>query len=355
MALKDRINLKSRFRTGDRPTQEDFENVFDSFLNFENDQVSIDQHGNLTIEEGNLIVNKRLVLKTDTSTSSVAAGSIRWNGAQFEGYNGSEWGPLGGGDSAWDSQDDNLVLSNGNLGIGTSGTISDRLEVEQEEGEKSRFGSAILGPGDGALSDYAVFAHTSQRGQTQFALAQNNDGLVFINCAPGQSIQFAMGASTLGAWINGNFLIGRDDGGNINEDSDTGEKMQLRGDLRVEGSAAKDGGGEWDDTSDIRTKENVKPFTQGLDIIKAIDPIHFTYNGKANTPAGQDAVGVSAQELEKIFPDMVKHVKLHPGTADELDEVLRTNLSSVKFLMINAIKELDQRISDLEVQQVKEN
>ena len=45
--------------------------------------------------------------------------------------------------------------------------------------------------------------------------------------------------------------------------------------LEVVGSAAKSTGTAWINTSDIRTKKNISPYTKGLDTILNINPVYF--------------------------------------------------------------------------------
>ncbi|MEF8811891.1 MAG: hypothetical protein V5A47_13270, partial [Bacteroidales bacterium] len=105
MARKNRLNLKSNFRTGDRPTQEDFGDVFDSYVNFVDDKVSVDESSNLTIG-GSLTL-------TSNGNEPTEPGTIQWNSSkgEFEGYNGSEWGPVGGGKSPWLNESGNLKFN----------------------------------------------------------------------------------------------------------------------------------------------------------------------------------------------------------------------------------------------------
>ena len=75
MEKQNRLNLQSNFRTGDRPTQENFENVFESHLNFLDDQVNIDENKNLSI-------GGALTL-TNNSEEPATAGTVRWSGTEF--------------------------------------------------------------------------------------------------------------------------------------------------------------------------------------------------------------------------------------------------------------------------------
>ncbi|MEF8811542.1 MAG: tail fiber domain-containing protein, partial [Bacteroidales bacterium] len=249
----------------------------------------------------------------------------------------------------WLKESGNLVFRGGKVGIGTPNEVSNKLEVEQGPNEKSRFGTVTLGSGEGPYSSWAILTHKERIKYEQFAFAQAQTGRIAINCGNDgniprdEKIEFMFNNSTQGAWVNNNLVIGS---ASELSGADSSHKLQING------SAIKnDGKADWDTISDIRTKENIKDFKQGLNIIKKLDPISFSYNGFAGTPEGRQAIGVNAQELEKIFPSMVQRNALNKKHSHEdATELLTTNLSALKFIMVNAIKELDKRIESLENQ-----
>jgi len=129
--------------------------------------------------------------------------------------------------------------------------------------------------------------------------------------------------------------------------------------LRVEGSAFKtDGQSQWNVLSDMKTKKNVKSFQLGLKDIVKLDPIKYQYNGKGGTKVGQQRIGVSAQDLKKVFPFMVNEFEyvyddgLEDPDSEELsktksEQFLSINTSSLQWVMVNAIKEQQAQIDDL--------
>ncbi len=109
-------------------------------------------------------------------------------------------------------------------------------------------------------------------------------------------------------------------------------------------------------SSDRRVKENVNPFTDGLDTLEKINPVNYTYNGLGETVKGHHGVGVIAQELDKVAPYAVttRKGKLHPDDQTDTD-IYAVDPSSLIFVNINAIKEVnakvdakDAKISELE-------
>lgn len=98
------------------------------------------------------------------------------------------------------------------------------------------------------------------------------------------------------------------------------------------GFARKAGGGSWAGTSDERTKKDITAYTEGLDIVNAVNPVWYTYNGKGQTPEGQRFVGVIAQELKEVAQHMVI-----PGQ----DGYMAVDPSAFTYMLINAVQELD--------------
>jgi Chaperone of endosialidase len=141
-------------------------------------------------------------------------------------------------------------------------------------------------------------------------------------------------------------------------------------------NAVKPNGGSWSVPSDIRLKKDIGDYNDGLELIRKIKPIKYKYNGLACTPSDdKECVGISAQEMQKILPSMVRTQKkeLTKGDADkypyektfirndkEYDksdtirnektakavpvyeaEILVFDPSNLVYILINAVKELD--------------
>lgn len=111
-------------------------------------------------------------------------------------------------------------------------------------------------------------------------------------------------------------------------------------------------------TSDMRYKTNVKPLTYGLAEIVKLNTI--SYNWKENkignkTLAVQEQetkIGLSAQQLLKVIPEVVKTHSWVPVDEDGnykhiKNEKLGVNYSEIIPVLINAIQELKQEIDTL--------
>ncbi|WP_408098423.1 tail fiber domain-containing protein [Peredibacter sp. HCB2-198] len=85
-------------------------------------------------------------------------------------------------------------------------------------------------------------------------------------------------------------------------------------------------------SSDARLKENVRPFSNGLEKILSLNPVSFQWKDKEK-PGHQ--LGFIAQEVEKIFPELVR-----------VDEHGIKSVAYMELLapIVNAIEELHHKI-----------
>ena len=88
--------------------------------------------------------------------------------------------------------------------------------------------------------------------------------------------------------------------------------------------------------SDRRLKYVGKEFTSGLDKIRELKVFNYTFK---QDETKEPRVGVIAQDLQKIFPDAVKK---------GADGFLTIRMEDMFYAVINAIKELDARLTALE-------
>ena len=88
--------------------------------------------------------------------------------------------------------------------------------------------------------------------------------------------------------------------------------------------------------SDRRLKYVGKEFTSGLDKIRELKVFNYTFK---QDETKEPRVGVIAQDLQKIFPDAVKK---------GAEGFLTIRMDDMFYAMVNAIKELDARLTALE-------
>lgn len=99
----------------------------------------------------------------------------------------------------------------------------------------------------------------------------------------------------------------------------------------------------WQVTSDARVKRDVHPFTDGLWVLLGLDPVHYTYNGLGDTRDGDQGIGVIAQAAQTVAPYLVKSRQ-----ASDAQTYLTVDTGDLTWVLVNAIKELDARVHQLE-------
>jgi len=90
--------------------------------------------------------------------------------------------------------------------------------------------------------------------------------------------------------------------------------------------------------SDERLKENIKKIENPLKAIEQLNGV--TYDWKSN---GKSSVGVIAQDVQKVFPDLVKEVQ--PLEGDE--KRLTVNYDGLIGVLIEAVKDLSNQVNEL--------
>jgi len=129
-----------------------------------------------------------------------------------------------------------------------------------------------------------------------------------------------------------------------------GNKLKIAGngnvaptyELQVDGNAAKSSGGStWIVSSDLGLKDLIGSYTKGLDEIMALQPLRFSYKAgnSRGLPSDVEQVGFVAQEVQEVFPEAVN---------EGVDGLLDFNMHPVNVALINAIKELNEKIVSLE-------
>ncbi len=85
-------------------------------------------------------------------------------------------------------------------------------------------------------------------------------------------------------------------------------------------------------TSDVNLKQNIKPIENGLETLKQMEGVEYEW--KANS---QKSIGVIAQQIEKILPELVT----------EVDGNKTVNYNGLIGILIEAVKELSEEVEEL--------
>jgi hypothetical protein len=157
-----------------------------------------------------------------------------------------------------------------------------------------------------------------------------NYGFV-VNVLNAPLVLGANNAASVYVWPGGNVGIGM---------TNPAYKLQLAVD-----SAAKPATNTWTVPSDIRLKTDVRDYTDGLDKLRQVKPIRYRYNGKANMPK-TEGVGLDAAAHKHLLPDCISTLE---GEIDgEKTDIHHFNSHAITFLLINAVRELAERLEKLE-------
>ncbi len=96
MDERTRSILKSFFNTGDRPTEEQFASLIESYINKKDDEIVIllpSKNVGIGVNSPKEKLDVAGGIRVGT-TSNQFPGIIRWTGTDFEGYDGAEWKSL---------------------------------------------------------------------------------------------------------------------------------------------------------------------------------------------------------------------------------------------------------------------
>lgn len=234
----------------------------------------------------------------------------------------------------------NYIQGNNNISIGhfsgpnfgETTTVNDRLFIDVSPTEKP----LIYGEFDNDVVQINGKLVTGIPGDNQSLLTLNSErSWVFKQFGSGSSTGLKLTALN-SSNNNKDFIIDTEGKVGIGPVASPG-LLQER--LHVNGDAYKsEGGGSWSTPSDERLKKDIQFFNLGLQVIEQIQPVSFYYNGKLQIANEKKQIGVIAQELMKLMPEMVSSFVGEDG-----ETYLKVNPGAFDFLLINAVKELNTR------------
>jgi hypothetical protein len=114
------------------------------------------------------------------------------------------------------------------------------------------------------------------------------------------------------------------------------------------GNAIKPGGGSWLAPSDERQKEAVRPFVDGLDVVLALEPILYRYNGLGGVPRSpEEHIGLIAQAVQGVAPYMVRSRRGRLTPDEPETDLLSLDTNALPYVLINALKALHTWLLDV--------
>ena len=90
-------------------------------------------------------------------------------------------------------------------------------------------------------------------------------------------------------------------------------------------------------SSDRKLKINISNLDHTLSKLVSLNPKKYTMN---NDPEQKEKIGLLAQEVVKVFPELV---------SEDDNEMLAVNYQGLVPVLINALKEQDEKINRLEI------
>ena len=281
------------------------------------------------------------------------------------------------GNAAQASNTDAIAI--GSRGVTASGESSVAIGSKADAAITTASGSGSIAIGDGAVAtgdwSVALGTMTEAKGLNNVALGVNackgvtgsNKTCIGANSGPSDSEAQAsdnsnvvyIGTTSSTVYIPGNLVVGKDllaGARSVNDNANY--KIYLKGGNKGAysswvylGTDDYKGGddnfykvnsvsvgpyniyGNTSISSDRRLKYIGQEFTSGLDKIRQLNVFNYTFKkDETKTPH----VGVMAQDLQKIFPNAVKK---------GADGFLTIRMEDMFYAVINAIKELDAKVS----------
>lgn len=326
MAVRSKNTLKEFFQTGFRPTESNFADLIDSFV-----------HKNALAEDGSSLTDQTLVLGrgirlgADPVSPPNSPGTIRWNSStsSFEvNTDGTtNWTPLGEG--LWGQAGSDLTYSSGNVRAGGS------------TGNQAVMGTVT----SGTFNNWAIMGHETAVTAGAFAMGQSPNGTIAFVAGGGRSVELRHQGGQYALFSGGGHILT----GNVTVNGNLIENgnVTVNGTVTVEGNLTVNG--IFTDNSDKRVKKEIQPLSSGLETINKLNPIEYKYNGKGGTPNGVLQYGLLAQDLQEVLPDLIhkRTTKLNPTDKREV-ELLTIDSKSLLYVLMQGIKELSQKVKDLE-------
>ena len=244
---------------------------------------------------------------TAQRNGSAVNGMFRYNTTtnEFEGYQNNAWGAIGGGGTTINNNADNRII--------TGSSTADTLEAETT----LTFNSGTLGLSTGDLTvDVAGDIILDADGaDIKFKDAGTQIG----------QIEMASTSFNIRSMVSDADLLfkGNDGGSTI---------IALTLDMSEAGAATFNN--NVTAFSDERLKDNIETLEDGLAKVEQLRGVTYTRDGKEN-------IGVIAQEVEKILPEIVL-------TADDEMGTKSVDYSRITAVLIEAVKELSAKVKELE-------
>ena len=229
----------------------------------------------------------------------------------------------------------NDTVTSANLTFDGTTLTGSALEIKVNDNKPVRFGND---------SDMIILHNntngeiTNNKGSITIKAEDNNGKGVFIKHGNNHIAKFERHSSNGDAFFelfHGSVFAIRGENGQGGQPNG----IEVNGQLRCGGDITAF-------ISDERLKTNMKPLDNALDKVLSLNGFTYNFNSTAKSLgySTDDAhVGVSAQQVQAVLPEAV-------APAPKSDEYLTVKYEKLVPLLIEAVKELSDKVSDLEKQ-----
>lgn len=223
------------------------------------------------------------------------------------------------------------------------------------------FGSYLV-PNMSAINTYAAHKSTAQ---TFTALQTFSSGLNVTSgnvgigtTSPAQRLEVKYDAayilvnSSNGAYSGGYYISSNSvEKWHITNEPGAAHGLYIRDAANDTGVALGQDSTAWVTASDVRLKDVQGPIINALDIVSQLTGVKFTWKRDAEKPNAKTRVGLLAQDVQAAFPEAVDDD--HPDIVTDAETGKLSGGIGVRYtelvpLLVNAIKELAQRVEVLE-------
>lgn len=131
-------------------------------------------------------------------------------------------------------------------------------------------------------------------------------------------------------------------------------RTQWKGGFWTNGHLAAEGnvyGQAFNTTSDRRLKSNITSVENGMDVIRQLNPVHYTKQNAVNSENTNEEYGFIAQDIREILPDIVKGVETDTSYLsldyNSFIPILTRGLQEQDEVIQNQQAQIDQLIAEM--------
>ena len=199
------------------------------------------------------------------------------------------------------------LLNNGNVGIGTNTPVSG-LHIDRPESSSTTALGVLLSGGSSGNPSLEL---------------RGSGSSPYIDFVENPGLDYSTRLLSLGGVLN------------VQRTSGSGTLLNVQGGLQCVGAV---------NTSDQRLKQDIRPLTGALAAVLALRGVRYTWNAlgvQRGGTAGAEQVGVLAQEVEKVFPELV---------TTGPDGYKAVNYAQLTPVLIEALKQQQAQLEALKTQ-----